>query len=359
VRILYAEDSLSRENIYTGDLRQEGFYLPILDLIQLSPRRPRGEEDDLTVILHEMAHHFLISAFPDTSSAYWLNEGLACCLEISFFDPDGSLRTPLFNQALHQHARRLLRRDGRKTFENRVSELIDASWFEFHNDDAENSNYAYSWSFYWHLLESFEGTLESRILQIVDMTPEELRSKIPGMIDRLRGRTDDQLAQLARDPALRGWTLERWAELPFADGRRFLEPLQAEIAPENSPSELSWSRATRLVNSRVRGLSRSQRRDLHRKIARELGSIDTPVSIRITIAEALGTDGSRSWSYIEPLIDGLENANGEFRASCARALARLSRQKPTIVNPSFWQTAPPEIRAQEIDEWRNWFSRRR
>ncbi len=357
-RILYEEDSLSQENIFTGDLRQEGFYLPVLDLIHLSPRRPRGDADDLSVILHEMAHHFLISAHSKTSSQYWLNEGLACCLEVSFFDEEGTLCTPLFHQSLFSQARRILRRDGEEKFRSELSALIGASWFHFHRSDGRNHNYAYSWSLYWHLLNQQEGSLEERVHAIIEMSPPEVLASIDGVISDLRTSADDHLAALSKDPDLRGWCLERWAELPAANGRRFRAALLEELDPERDPGPKSWARATLLINGRIRGISRQERNLLHRRVAKTLGSPDTDLNIRIAIAAALADEGSLSWAYIVPLINGLEEASGELRAASARALARLSKQKPTVVNPGFWRNAPPEIRAVEVAEWRNWYELR-
>ena len=358
-RVLYAEEPLSREKIFTGDLRQEGYYLPVFDLIQLSPRRPRGELDDLSVILHEIGHHFLISAFPKTSSKYWLNEGLCCCLEVSYFDEDGILKTPLFHSSLFTQARRILRRRGSTEFREAATEILDANWFEFHQSNGRNDHYVYSWSIFWHLLRRQTGTLEERVLAIVDLSKDEVELSLDGVIADLRLSADTHLARIANDPELRGWCLDQWASLPYADGNRFRRALLAEIDPENHPDAESWRRATRLINGRVRGLSRTGRRRIHDQIARKLDSEQSPIEVRIAIAEALSEDGSRSWAYIEPLISGLESDEPEFRAVSARALARLSRQKPTVVNPEFWRSAPVSARQSEVDEWKEWINRRR
>ena len=290
-RILYEEDSLSQERIFTGDLRQEGFYLPFLDLVSLSPRRPRGDADDLSVILHEMAHHFLISAHPKTSSQYWLNEGFACCLEVSFFDDLGDLQTPLFHTTLFSQARRLLRREGEAKFRNELTALVGASWFHFHRSDGRNHNYAYSWTLYWHLLRQQEGTVEERVEKILALSEDEILGAVDGAIEALRQSADDYLLELSRVPAYRGWSLEQWAELPAANGRLFREPLLAELATDESPGPESWARATLLINGRVRGLSRSARNQIHRQISSTLASPETPLEIRLAIAEALADKG--------------------------------------------------------------------
>ena len=358
-RILYEEDELSRERIYTGDLRQEGFYLPMFDLIHLSPRRPRGAVDDLSVILHEMAHHFLISAHPKTSSQYWMNEGLACCLEVSFFDEHGQLHTPLFHASLYTQARRILRRQGAERFRAELSALVGANWFQFHRSDGRNHNYAYSWSLYWSLLRDQPGTLEERIHAIIEMTPEEVRSAIDGVIVALREPADRHLHEISRDPAMRGWALERFAELPVAQAVWFRAALAEEIDAANDPTPESYARVTRLINGRIRGIGRRDRTAIHRRIAGTLGDARQPIEVRRAIAGALADEGSRSWSYIDPLIDALEDDDPELRALGARALARLSRQKPTVVNPGFWRDAPEPLRAAEVAEWRTWYRERR
>jgi hypothetical protein len=355
-RVLYAEDSLSQERIFTGELRQEGFYLPAFDLIHLSPRRPRGDADDLSVILHEMAHHFLISGYPSTSSRYWLNEGLACCLEVSFFDDDGRLRTPYFHSTLYGQARRLLREEGEEAFRRELDQLLEASWFRFHHSDDKNRNYALSWGLFWQILEEREGSLDERVREIVALDAAEVRAAVDALIVSLEEGADRHLARLAEDPALRGWCLDRWAELPFADGRRFLGLLQDEIGSEPSPR--SWARAARLANGQVRGLERSERRALHEQVATALAR-DENGEVRLAIAEALAEEGSTVWAYITPLIDGLEDPDWRIRAASARALARLSRQKPTVVNPGFWRDAHESERAAEVEEWRRWMHRYR
>jgi len=356
-RVLYAEDELSRERIFTGELRQEGFYLPMLDLIHLSPRRPRGEADDLSVILHEMAHHFLISGYPRTSSRYWLNEGLACSLEVSYFDAEGELRTPLFHLGLYGQARRLLREEGEETFRRELDELLGASWFRFHHSDEKNHHYAYSWGLFWQLIRTRPGSLDERVRAIVGLPDEEIRAAIDGLIAALGEGADRHLAEIAaRDPDERGWCLDRWIELPWADGRRFLPNLLAEIEAEENAPPASWGRAARLANGQVRGIGRGERGALHERVARRLADREGSAATRLAIAEALAEEGSRSWLYIEPLIDGLEDADGAVRGACARALAR-SRRKPTVVNPEFWRGAPTEARSAEVDEWRRWARR--
>ena len=362
-RICYEEDPLSRERIFTGDLRQEGYYLPVLDLIQLSPRRPQGETDDLSVIFHEMAHHFLISAHPETASVYWLNEGLACCLEVSFFEGTGELRSPLFHPTLFLQAQRLLRRQGSTRFREELEELLDANWFRFHRTDGRNDSYAYSWSLYWHLLRSSEGTLEERIHAILEMKPERIREEIPGLLRELARPAEVHLHSIAGDRGLRTWALEQFSELPAVRGEWFIDELEEELSIERSPKTAlnprSWSVATRLMNGRVRGLDRSTRNGWHGRLAGALSREDLPFEIRCAVAEALARDGSRSWAYIEPLIELLEHDLPELRIAAARALARFSRQKPTVTNPIFWRESPAAVRSVEVREWREWYARLR
>ncbi len=357
-RVLYEEDALSQERIFTGELRQEGFYLPALDLIHLSPRRPRGDADDLAVILHEMAHHFLISGYPRTSSRYWLNEGLACSLEVSYFDPEGRLVSPMFHLGLFTQARRLLRENGEEDFRQEVESLLDASWFRFHHSDEKNHHYAYSWCLFWQLFRTREGSIDERVRQIVSLSPEELRTGIDELVSVLASGADRHLAEIAKnDPTLRGWCLDRWVELPWPNASLFLEPLLAELAPESGISPETWARAARLANSSGRGMRRGERLRLNERVAKTLADPNESVEVRLAIAEAISEEGSRYQVYIGPLIEALEDSDGKIRASSAKALARLSRQKPTVVNPGFWQNAPEPARAAEVDEWRRWWRR--
>lgn len=356
-RVLYEEDALSRQRIYTSDLRREGYYLPMLDLVHLSPRRPRGDIDDRTVILHEVAHHFLISAYPQTSSQYWLNEGFACALEVSFFDEDGTLRTPLFHPELFSQASRVLRERGEEAFRAELTDLLGASWFRFHHSEGKERHYAYSWSLFWHLVREESGSLEERLLRVMAIEPSTLPARIDGVIEDLRRGHDPYLEELLGDPALRGWCFDRWTELPYADARRFLSPLLSDLDAGVDDVD-NWGRLTRLVNGRVRGVGSRTRRNLHGRIASTLEDREVPTAVRLSIAEGLAESGARSWTYIRPLIDGLEAEDGDLRAACAAALAGLSRRKPTVINPSFWRDAPVEARQSEVEEWRRWWDDR-
>ncbi len=44
--IIYSEAELSQRRIFTQELRQEGFYLPLLDLVHLSPHRDDESDEN-------------------------------------------------------------------------------------------------------------------------------------------------------------------------------------------------------------------------------------------------------------------------------------------------------------------------
>ncbi|HIA26884.1 MAG TPA: hypothetical protein EYN79_01980 [Planctomycetes bacterium] len=349
--ILYEEESLSRQNIYTEETRQEGYYLPAFDLVHLKPRRPRGEEDDRTVFLHELAHHFLISGYPDTADRYWLNEGFACCLEISFFDDDGSLVTPLFHPRLYQEARHLRRELGEIAFTEMVGSLITARWQQFHRGEEKMNRYAVSWSLFWFLLDSAEGSLQERLATVVSLDDLEVSKRLPELARALSVGIETRLARICSMPELRRWALGEWLEVPWPDGSRLRPILETELE-ENPGDPEVWKMLAQLANRPHRRLSSRDRINLHSRIREqlELGS----AAIKIALCEQIA-EGARTRRYTTALIDLLEDADGAIRAAAARALARLFR-KPTIISPVFWKNAPEEKRQAEVVEWREWIA---
>ncbi|MEM7234682.1 MAG: hypothetical protein AAF517_21060, partial [Planctomycetota bacterium] len=65
-----------------------GYYVPFFNTIRIDTRPAwAGEGEALRqVLLHEIAHHFFVTKYPEVAEHCWLNEGLAGNLEVSLSD---------------------------------------------------------------------------------------------------------------------------------------------------------------------------------------------------------------------------------------------------------------------------------
>lgn len=363
-RVIYEEDDLSRARIYTSEMRQEGFYLPLLRLVHLSPRHYSNLDNDLhdaeRVVRHELAHHFLIQRHPASGSRYWLNEGVACALEAPFVtDEDGQSLAPLYHQWLHEQAHLALQRLGTEKFTAALQELLASGWFGFHQSGSKVRNYALSWAFTYYQLQQIPGTFARRVEVLVARKSQELQFLIPGFLKWLSEDPNRELDALAGQPALRLWTLRTWLNLTQIDGAlllRHLLPLLTDAGTaKDSDGVVALSLLTRLLNRPAIGsLSREQLHDLRSTLAARLTHGTDPE--KQEIASTLRRSGY-SAGYLRPLVTMLSSQTPDVRVAAARALARLSA-KPTITRPSFWTDASPVERAAEVSEWEQWLGRR-
>ncbi|MEE8141811.1 MAG: hypothetical protein V3T77_01805 [Planctomycetota bacterium] len=355
-RVVFDESRLSRQQIFTSEPRQEGYYLPIFRLIRLSPQYiGNGGEDAQTVIFHELAHHFLISAYPKTNSRYWLNEGFACIMEVSFFDANGELVTPFYHPWLHRQALRALGELGPRDFLKEVERISASSWLSYHRSSEKARNYAISWAMFDLLLNSTHGTLEQRLETILGWNHQQTLERMQDLPGHILVSPEHRLHELAGNPDTRYWALDQWLEIPLPRAPMLLPHLLSLMQEGSSP----WERArgcqllTRVLNSQLRGLSPRQRRQYRRLLAERLRS-GRPEE-RQAVANSL-TAGGRDARYLRPLIAMLDEEDPDSRAAAARALARLE-PKRTIVRPAFWRQAPEAERHREIREWQVWLQR--
>ncbi|MFQ5655539.1 MAG: hypothetical protein ACE5GW_12520 [Planctomycetota bacterium] len=358
-RVIYSPDSLARKGIITTETRQEGYYLPFLRLIHLAPRaleEDRSESERL--ILHELGHHFLISIFPESRSRYWLSEGLACSLEAGFFEDEEGLLAALYHPALHMQARQALAELGEDGVVAEVLRITCSSWFEFHRGAGKGRNYALSWALVHHLLDGLEGRLEERIDAMLRLDDEELRKAVRSLPARISRSLDEELDRLARAPASARWALETWLSAGPADAARFLRHLLPRLSRRRDISvrRHAFGLLSRVLGRPMPGVPGEEREHLVSLLGRRLRGGENEE--RLAIARALSRDGCRSVRLLSPLVESLEAEDGRLRAAAARALARLS-EKPTIVRPSFWTSAPETDRQAEISEWRRWLELRR
>ncbi|HVR76051.1 MAG TPA: hypothetical protein VMT52_17095, partial [Planctomycetota bacterium] len=128
-----------------------GYYVPLFNYIHIDtvPAWTRNEEFLEQVILHEVAHHFIVSEWPAASSECWLNEGLAGALEVSVFRGH-RFESPLLNPVLYQIAHRAAHDQGRKLD---LKRFLAMTWNEFHDRESKERNYALAWSIVYFALE--------------------------------------------------------------------------------------------------------------------------------------------------------------------------------------------------------------
>lgn len=393
-RVVYEEDNLSAAGIYTSEMRQEGFYLPLLRLVHLSPRHYSELANDLhdaeRVVRHELAHHFLIQLHPASGSRYWLNEGVACALEAPLLSTDSENPAsghvaPLYHQWLHEQAHLALMELGREKFGLALRNVLDSGWFGFHQSGSKVRNYALSWAFTYFQLRQMQGSFAQNVQTLVGRPQAELEAHVPRFLTWLELDPNLELDTLAERPELRPWVLQTWLNLTRIDGPRFLKHLlpmlliQDEVAthaaaakyaanyaassdgptPPEPPTAATGSAApdspvallARLLNRPVIGsLPRQRLIDLRTMLAERLSSDRDPH--RLAIAQAIRRSGYFS-GYFRPLVALLESENEELRVASARALARLS-EKPTITRPGFWRQGSHVARAAEVLEWQTW-----
>ena len=94
------------------------------------------------MLLHEIAHHFLVNELPGISGKCWLNEGLAGNLEVGVIEKDRA-EFPLLNPVLLKIAQREITENKNRPL---LAELMQSDWKDFHNEETREMNYALSWS---------------------------------------------------------------------------------------------------------------------------------------------------------------------------------------------------------------------
>ena len=86
--VLHGMDSNVVDYSHSPDLL--GYYIPVINYISIDTSPIWSESDDLIgqVLLHEVAHHFIISLYSKASDECWLNEGLAGAFETTLYDQE-------------------------------------------------------------------------------------------------------------------------------------------------------------------------------------------------------------------------------------------------------------------------------
>ncbi|MGE3165506.1 MAG: hypothetical protein AB7O52_11415 [Planctomycetota bacterium] len=361
-RVIYSEDDLARRHIFTSEVRQEGYYFPWFQLIHLSPRdysaEPRGIGQAQRVILHELAHHFLLNAFPRSGSMYWLNEGLACALETSFFGDDDALIVPLYHSWLHQQAHQRLLESGPERLGQDLLRLVRGNWFHFHRADDKVYHYSISWAFTYYLLSLTQGSIEQRVAEVVQLDPPTFVRRLPGFLRWLGRSPEVEIERITDRAESCEWALRAWLELPRVTAGRFLTKLEPGL------------RAPRGTAARVVALELLTEFLARPEVAQELGPVEMAArhslvaqelefgepSEQLAIAQAVRPTTEPD-PFARPLVQLLESELPELRVAAARALARIA-SKRTITRPDFWRSAPRDLRTAEVLEWEIWLRER-
>ena len=189
-----------------------GFYIPraggSVAFVQ-NIRLTKGYPDFSTVVLlHEYAHHFLIS-----SSRYalprWLNEGAAEFFASTMFPKDGSVQVGL--PALHRGG------DLFYSQEVTVYELFDDELYRSKKRAKYDAYYGRSWLLYHYLMFSAErqGQLSKYLQSLLHgENPNEAARRAFGDLDQLERELDKYLKK------------SRWSHLEIGPGKIRINPVQ-------------------------------------------------------------------------------------------------------------------------------------
>lgn len=342
-----------------------GTYVPFFGSIRVELGRGLALEENQElldqVLLHEMAHHFILRKFPDLDSQPWLNEGLACVLEVSVFDAEG-FEHPLLNPYLLRVARDAIRADPRSAD---LLRLTGGSSSEAGDASGREQYYALAWSLVYFVLERelpASLPLSDRIGRVCALDPQS----VPGLESRwhaflrgydLTGRLLD-LVKTRREsaPLTAQWAARRLGDLPGLDGLRVLEGLADVLQDSDSPLRteasvsfvMAWERYHHSFFARCPRI-----REAIRTLQQTLASPGERRELQLALARALKRTGSTCEYWLEELVGLLEVDDAELRVAAAETLVALG-VKPTVANPRFWRDASPEARTIEVLEWQQW-----
>ena len=155
-----------------------GYYMPYWDYIcvDTSHRGVTNKDGEMdyvamrTILVHELAHYFILSKYPGIQKKTWLNEGLAGIFESLLFD-DERAELPYLHPLLFSVAWLDIRYDTAES----IAELTSMTWGEFHNE-RKDKHYALAWSLCWYLLvvqQQGHLTISDRVEAMMRMEPED------------------------------------------------------------------------------------------------------------------------------------------------------------------------------------------
>lgn len=347
-----------------------GYYIPFLNLISVDTKPAWTRERAMLkqILLHEIAHHFIVTEYPAASKECWLNEGLAGNLEVTLFE-EGRFEYPLLNPVLLGIARHSILVDPGA---GDLKKLLSLGWSEFHGDGNKELDYALAWALVYYLLEhslSPEIPLGERINMLYRMDRSLIASLEPGWLEFIRGfDLTGELVRMARAQsphAPRGKLTPRWAArqlgaLKFLDGTRVAPALVELLDSPDAGLRVQASLSFLKVLSRDPDPARESsilRRGRESIVALLLDRTQ-PLGIREALTEAVGDLLRADPSWVPVLVGLLEAPEGQVRAAAAQGLS-TSAMKPMIVNPAFWRNGDVVARTAEVNEWREFWATHR
>ena len=177
-----------------------GYYLKPFEIVKifttsLAPWDPEGkltqdeadeQEEKLlnTVLQHEIAHHFVLSRYPDLAKRSWLNEGLAGTVEEGVIEEEKASFS-LGNPSLIKAAK------AAKVGGYNILDVVGMSWGEFHDDENKDGDYAAGYVICYYILTQWlpDSMRFDHKIDILQGIPEEiiisLDDEINAFLDKL------------------------------------------------------------------------------------------------------------------------------------------------------------------------------
>ena len=197
--VLFNEEPGHVTMLYDGEDGEEasadvlGYYLSPFKIVKIfstsmAPKMPEDEEliqkwldekeekaEELLhkVILHELAHHFLVNKYPGLADRCWLNEGLAGLVEEGEIGIEKATFT-FWNSSLILVAKAAKKRG------YDIMGVLDMSWSEFHDDNERSADYAAGYIICYYI--------------VTQWLPEEIR--FDHKVDIIHGMGEDVVASL-------------------------------------------------------------------------------------------------------------------------------------------------------------------
>ena len=343
-----------------------GYYLPIFNLISVDTTASWTREPETLrqILLHEVAHHFIITDYPEASDRCWLNEGLAGNLEMTLFDGE-TFEYPLINPPLLRIARRTI---SNLQYEFSLREFVDTSWNEFHQDGKKEIHYALAWSVINFLLTKHLDAslpLGHRIKQLYHLSSDRIGALEPEWRRHLHSfdltKTLIELAYGGSPNLTSSWAIRQLGSNEGLDRPTVLAALESGFSsPGDARRQSSYLSFLRTIGRSFRTSypNVEESRLIQTGISR-VQEILEESAISDQFREILMTEITRSvtdqWLWIPTLVDLLESTKSNLRAMAAHGLAQ-THIKPTVLNPRFWREASAEDRSDEVQEWKNWLN---
>jgi hypothetical protein len=344
-----------------------GYYVPFFNMISVDTKPVWAREKMMLeqILLHEIAHHFILTEYPDAAKECWLNEGLAGNLEMTLFEK-GRFEYPLLNPPLLAIARRTVMSCHRAAS---IKTLVSLGWSEFHDGDDKDLHYALSWALVYYLLERAlpaDLPLIERIHRLYRLDRGWIAAQEPLFFDFVRSfDLTGKLVEMGRAPGASPlgklaprWAIEQLGSLKFLEDARTLCSLESMMdLPDRAlavQAQVSFLTAlSRGGDAGTRCSSYERGRD---RVVASMADSTLPVAERTALARAAADLAKVDRWWVPILIALLQDGDGDVRAAVAHGLS-TAQMKATIVNPVFWQSGPEADRKAEVDEWRAWWAR--